>query len=341
MTKKTIITLFILLISILGCYYIQSSYQIIKKKSKEKIVEAFNEAIEIDKNSRFKQLNVPFLIGSSPQEASEYSTIKEDGKPTIKIKKTQRMKQLSSSEKINNGFQSYLHSNNPIKAETLDSIFQNELIKEIPDAQTYVCYTDNLNKRIFYSRKDTFNLDSGISTAKLNYGVRNEITLQGFAILPLSYIIYQGSDYFLTIILSWLTLILLLISAIKFLTKKKESTSESKIFISKNNEEPVFHIQITNSIFFDTSQYQLIQKNNFTPLTKQSGQILELLLKSPDKYLPYGVIINQLWGPIGDNGQERLMQAIKRLRENLEEFPSISIENIRGAGYRLYIKSAV
>lgn len=71
--------------------------------------------------------------------------------------------------------------------------------------------------------------------------------------------------------------------------------------------------------------------------TKQSIQLLALLLNSPDYFLTYQEIINQLWGPIENKGQERLTQSIKRLRESLEEFPEIIIENLRGAGYQLKI----
>jgi len=71
---------------------------------------------------------------------------------------------------------------------------------------------------------------------------------------------------------------------------------------------------------------------------KQSVQILELLLNSPDYYLKYDELIFILWGKVESKGQERLIQSIKRLRESLKWCPEITIENIRKEGYRLLVK---
>ena len=55
--------------------------------------------------------------------------------------------------------------------------------------------------------------------------------------------------------------------------------------------------------------------------------------------IPYDEIINEIWGEIEVKGQERLTQTIKRLRNNLADCPEITIENVRGYGYKLIIKA--
>ena len=50
-------------------------------------------------------------------------------------------------------------------------------------------------------------------------------------------------------------------------------------------------------------------------------------------------MLTEIWGEIEVKGQERLTQTIKRLRNNLADCPEITIENVRGHGYKLIIKA--
>jgi len=335
MIKKTIILLFILITSLICWYFILLNYKKVVESNREKVVEAFNRSIETDWKLRLKQLNIPYVILSNQKGDSEYATIQEEGKPTIRIKKTERMKKLSNSEKMNNSFQTFLYSTNPIKIETLDSIFHKELSAEIPDVKTAILYIDNMNKDTLYSRKDTLNGISVISTKRYDYGILNEISLKASTELPVLYILFNESIALLTIISIWLILIIL---SIILLVKNIKRKATQLCSLAVNTCNGSSHcITINNGLILDTSLCQLVGNNKSVPLTKQSIQLLALLLNSPDYFLTYQEFINQLWGPIENKGQERLTQSIKRLRESLEEFPEIIIENLRGAGYQLKI----
>ena len=92
MIKKNIILLFILITSLICWHFILLNYKKVVEANREKVVEAFNRSIETDWKSRLKQLNIPYVILSNQKGDSEYATIQEEGKPTIRIKKTERMK---------------------------------------------------------------------------------------------------------------------------------------------------------------------------------------------------------------------------------------------------------
>ncbi|HML72600.1 MAG TPA: winged helix-turn-helix domain-containing protein [Macellibacteroides fermentans] len=335
MIKKLTLIIVIGITSLTCWHFFQTNYIKQVEKNRGKLVEVFARATETDQNSRLKQLNIPYLIRSKSEGDPEYSTIQEEGKPTIRIKKNDRVKKLSNSEKINNIIQTFLYSRNPVKVETLDSIFHKELSTEIPGVKTAVVYIDNINKDTSYSREDTLIGLSVISTNRYYYGMRNEIILQASTELPVLYILFNESIALLTIISIWLILIIPSIFILVKDIKRKTTQLCSPVVNTYNGSSHC--ITINNGLILDTSLCQLVGNNKSVPLTKQSIQLLALLLNSPDYFLTYQEIINQLWGSIENKGQERLTQSIKRLRESLEEFPEIIIENLRGAGYQLKI----
>jgi len=97
--------------------------------------------------------------------------------------------------------------------------------------------------------------------------------------------------------------------------------------------------QIKSFLFDFTSGPGFGEYYTTIPLTELLCKVLSLFLKRPNQIIPYDEIINEIWGEIEVKGQERLTQTIKRLRNNLADCPEITIENVRGYGYKLIIKA--
>ena len=110
--------------------------------------------------------------------------------------------------------------------------------------------------------------------------------------------------------------------------------AEKTLIINESN------IYINDAIYLNTNKFLLIRNESTIPLTELLCKVLSLFLKRPNQIIPYDdEIINEIWGEIEVKGQERLTQTIKRLRNNLADCPEITIENVRGYGYKLIIKA--
>lgn len=337
--KKKILSLSLIAIISFACIYsMVTSYHVLRLTNKILIKEALVKAIDIDKDIRFKRLNAPLWIGSIPEDNSEYTTLEHDKKPTVRIKRSNTIKNMGQTEKLNHVLQTYLHSENPVKVISIDSIFNQELQKRQLTTQTAIRYIDNINGKSVISCNDSAFLKSANATDTLTYGILKEVSFQGYARVPASFIVNRGKSQFLGISLIWLTSFLLL-AWWGFATAKPKNIVDIQIPNSEIDEPSNSHLQISEELILDTKLCLLIKKERKIRLTGQSVQILELLLNSPDCYLKYDELILKLWGKVESKGQERLIQSIKRLRESLKWCPEITIENIRKEGYRLLVKA--
>ena len=318
MKKKLLSILLIIIISLFYIYSMITLYNKLVSNNKTLIQSALEKAIDIDKDIRFKQLNAPIWIGAVPKDTTEYTTLEHENKPTIRIKRSDTTKKMGQTEKLNHVLQTFLHIENPVNVNVLDSIFNHELQKKALKAQTAIGYIDNISGKNITNRTDSIFFRSVCTTDTLTYGIRNEVSFIGYAKIPTLYIINQGKYQILGISLIWLTTFIFL-SLWRFSIKKSQNKLDAEII--------------------DSKLCLLIKDDRKIKLTSQSVQIIELLLSNTDYYLSYDELIFKLWGKVECKGQERLTQSIKRLRESLKWCPEITIENIRKEGYRLVIKS--
>lgn len=337
MKKTIILTSFFLIVTITLGYLFYSSYISIEKRCCKEIKKLFINAVAIDQNIRQKQPNIYYSIGSSIEIDSAQSTSgQHSSTQKTYIIKNNYETTIPNPDSLQHIYHTLLYHINPINVIALDSIFNNQLQKIRLNTKTAVKYTDNLTNKITMSLQDSSFLRPSYTTGIIKYGIREEISLEGFAELPVSYILYTGKDKFLSITIIWFLVIGVFIYCMlkqrSHRTFNPDLQIKPAVIISNNCS----HISICDSIYLNTSKFLLVRNDTTIPLTELLSKILLLFLNKQEHYLTYAEIIKGIWGEI--DGQERLTQTIKRLRKNLKECPEISIENVRGYGYRLIIK---
>lgn len=75
--------------------------------------------------------------------------------------------------------------------------------------------------------------------------------------------------------------------------------------------------------------------NRLVNLTPSEYRLLILLVKNKDKIVPYGKIMDEVWGKDYSGETERIRIYVRRLRKKLQDSPPNMIVNKRGAGYML------
>ncbi len=86
---------------------------------------------------------------------------------------------------------------------------------------------------------------------------------------------------------------------------------------------------------FDRSNLLLSLGNNEKRITLQEAKLLELLLQNKNTVVKRPHILTQLWGEDDYFAGRSLDVFISRLRKYLKKDPQLSIENIRGVGFKL------
>ncbi|TGE35588.1 response regulator transcription factor [Desulfosporosinus fructosivorans] len=88
-------------------------------------------------------------------------------------------------------------------------------------------------------------------------------------------------------------------------------------------------------VFIDLASLTVSSNQETVELKKKECELLFMLASLPGRIFTRTQLIESLWG-INYEGDERTVDVhIKRLRERIEPFPSLSITTVRGLGYRL------
>ncbi|RHJ93054.1 hypothetical protein DW095_06825 [Bacteroides sp. AM07-16] len=109
------------------------------------------------------------------------------------------------------------------------------------------------------------------------------------------------------------------------------------IFRKKKKEVPLpdGFIAITDDIIFHEKDGILKYKEgDEIILTTYKLKLFTLLLNEIGHFIPVDIIKDTVWAD-GMSTKDALVQAIRRLRNELEPFPELRIENARDKGYRL------
>lgn len=109
-----------------------------------------------------------------------------------------------------------------------------------------------------------------------------------------------------------------------------------EIYFDKNKEKENDLIQLSDNLFWNKKNNELIDNNKLVKLTKKEFLLISLLLKYPEKTYSDDQIISILWAEYYDKNPDitNLKNIISRLRKKV---PAINIENIYSFGYKIHI----
>ena len=88
---------------------------------------------------------------------------------------------------------------------------------------------------------------------------------------------------------------------------------------------------------FDSKGYELIMPGQVQKLTAKEAALLKLFCENPDETLTKKSILIKVWGDDSFLNSRSLDVFISKLRKYLKADPAISIVNIRGVGYRMWV----
>ena len=88
---------------------------------------------------------------------------------------------------------------------------------------------------------------------------------------------------------------------------------------------------------FDSKSYELSMPGKVQKLTAKEATLLKLFCENPDETLTKKSILIKVWGDDSFLNSRSLDVFISKLRKYLKADPAISIVNIRGVGYRMWV----
>jgi DNA-binding winged helix-turn-helix (wHTH) protein len=292
--------------------------------------DCFSEVVNKDRDFRLRETNMPVYFGIVPKDTASQVTIEREGHPIIYKEKTDSIRQLSNTTIQNHTIQTMLLYENPIHVNTLDSLFRTELRKENIDAQTAIQYTDNTTNKTYYSNSDSLPQKHFNRLSEVMVGIDGEITLQAFVKLSPVGIVHNATSSMGGITFIWL----ILMSIFVYFALKKEKV----VVVTKQSKRN--QVQLIDNLYLKADRDCLIYNQKEIRLTELYTQFLSILFNSPDYFVGYEDLIEELYGTIEkESGKERLSQLAKRIRMEIFMFiPEIELENVPRKGYTVRIK---
>lgn len=120
----------------------------------------------------------------------------------------------------------------------------------------------------------------------------------------------------------------------KIITEKEVLVNE--VLVKEVEATTVRLYHLGGDVYFDAEKRIISEGEKNVSLTNQSAELLELFLQADNHVLSVNAIGLALWNADG-NYDNRIYQALNRLRGFLKQFPSLSIENVSVGEYRLRI----
>lgn len=327
-TKSIFTALAGLVVISLFCFnIIYGSYSKHKTDSIQKIEKIFALTIREDKARRQNEQAISYHHFKEPEQNND-SILIESEKGSIKIRKENSLGHLPEDEKMYIHFQMYLSLRNPIRATTLDSLFNRNLQDEHIPALTAVTYT--IDGKTEYSHADSSFYTPDHALEEVVIGVNREIVLQAYAKIPIYYLIKQSLPLYTTIILVWIGIVALFVWWTCF--KKTKNLTIVPI-----PEVTQILMKITNDLSFDEEHGILIYKDTTVVLKNKGLSVFSLLLKNRGYYIASEEILQTCW-PEGSVTKDALTTTIKRLKQDIEPIPELTIESARSKGYKLIMR---
>lgn len=250
--------------------------------------------------------------------------------------------------------QDYLSLNDPNRI-FLDSLFRARLADLGMETQTAVrckrkekttiSYTDSLFMKKATALKPVI--------YRKNKNIEDNIELQAFVQIPLSFIL-KRADSILLFLLFYGLFVGILYGSYKWGIKKLNAVLlEKKVVETKIVEKPVVAFVRSFSkegtlpfgLRFDRKSGILIYKSIHVTLSGQGLKLFTHLINSQQSVIAPQIIYSQILGnalkkeKIGKAERDAVSAAIVRLRESLAPMPFIQIKSCRGTGYQLIISN--
>lgn len=117
----------------------------------------------------------------------------------------------------------------------------------------------------------------------------------------------------------------------------KKIIIEKEILVKEVESTTVRLYHLGGDVYFDADKRIMNEGEKQVYLTNQSAELLKLFLQADNYTLSVNAISETFWKGNG-NYENRVYQAINRLRGSLKEFPSLSIDTVSVGNYQLKIK---
>ena len=125
-----------------------------------------------------------------------------------------------------------------------------------------------------------------------------------------------------------------LIKPIDFIALKniiKESIEE----LNRFNTVALNLINISPTLIWKTSEFELFSNNQIVKLTPKEKKVLNLLLQKPNQVFTYNEIIYEVWEKNNEIGDRKTLKTmITGLRKKIED---VEINNVYGYGYKIVL----
>ena len=123
-----------------------------------------------------------------------------------------------------------------------------------------------------------------------------------------------------------------LIKPIDF-TTLKNIIEESIEELNRFNTVELNIINISPTLIWKTSEFELFSNNQIVKLTPKEKKVLNLLLQKPNQVFTYNEIIYEVWEKNNEIGDRKTLKTmITSLRKKIED---VEINNVYGYGYKI------
>jgi len=286
-----------------------------KQSVENKCIIAFDSTIASELNQRVKEMPFHYFpsVRNTNMDTCNHFIVKDQTGITVH-KKTEKQNSLSVSEKMEMLQQTTLLTHNPLNLSVLDSIFRNKLSEYQIVINTCVSYSLNNEEKDVYSQVTSFDKKAAFMIER-HFGISDEITLRGLALIPFGLILRQ--------IIPWIIGIALVVVLITIWLFYK-----------------LLHKKYT-VLRFDKTSLTIQYGDKTIQLTKELFRLFEFIFNKELHQATYEDIIVNLYEKnlSAEIGKTRIAQSIKLLRSRmLPEFQDkVIIENIPGSGYKIVI----
>lgn len=291
------------------------------------------------------------FLGDLKTELRSDSVIIETEKGKVKYKKNKQEDSLTLPDKREWFFQMFIAFENPNRAFTLDSLFQEELKSEGIIAQTAVSFSQG-DSLVSCSNKPLSR--AGIALEPIVFGVEHdqrEIKLQAYVLFSHSYL-FSRMPLIWGLILLWCILVIIM-----YIWQRRKNVEHNKAVVTPVTPVPAVlsldaseWIEIAQDVFFCKKTGELKDRDHKVFLARNRLRAFICFWEAPDHTVSYPVFCNDVLGrPLSEDEsteenrqlnraiKKSMTQTIMRLREDLTTFPELSIENASGLSYRLNI----
>lgn len=336
---KRLLIIFILFTGILAGASVFFLYDTKAKEIHTDLIHTFTEAVEKDRDIRELTIKDTYSFGISrvPSDTSEHkyvTFVNKEGSKTVL--RDEPEKENSTNDFMKKMTQSMLYTMTPIKAETLDSVYQSLLIEKEIHLITAVRYTDVFHEKVFWSRPDSVGFVP-ILEKPMKQGIAAEILLQAYVKPSRIFILSCIHTPFWIIISCWLCISIVLIFL--YLNRQYKINKQKQVVHIPQIINTDQELNIDRQLIFDKQTNTLFYKGKTITMRPRAAFLLALLIERLDSSLSnieFVRIIQEKEGSIIEN--DSLRKYICQLRNIIKDIQELEIISIPNSGYKLNIK---